>query len=108
MRRKALELDCDAPPYYIVQACSHIGLERPEDVRWLESTHVLAGQDVHAARSKSKRSNELIVTGEALTCSCGALLPELSRYKFTFNDGGSAFYSFGQCPRCKTIYWYRG
>jgi hypothetical protein len=110
MGRKALELECDAPPYYIVQACCHIGMERPEDVRWLETSHVLARQGWHSPRRASKRWNDLMEgdAGDGLMCSCGAQFPELSRYKFTFNDGGTAFYSFGQCPRCQTVYWHRG
>ena len=108
MPRRATELDCDAPPYYIVQACWQIGLDKPEDVRWLEAGHVLAGRGVAAPRSKSRRWNDLLEAGDlaAMHCSCGRPLPTLTRYKFTLNDSDIVFYSFGQCPRCKTVYWH--
>ena len=30
------------------------------------------------------------------------------RYRFTFNDRATAHYSFGQCARCRTVYWHEG
>src|SRR5262249_39557023 len=60
MQHRQLELDCDAPPYYIVQSCWHIDVERPEDVRWLEIGHLLADRGISAPRSKSRRWNDLL------------------------------------------------
>jgi hypothetical protein len=110
MPRHLLEIDCDAPPYYIVQACWQIGVETPEDVRWLEAGHLLAHAGIPGPRGKSRRWNDLLEMGNlsGLHCSCGARLPFLTRYKFTLNDSDLVFYSFGQCGRCKTVYWLHG
>ena len=105
-----LEIVCEAPPYYIVQACWQIGLERPEDVRWLEVTHVLAEDGHHPTGDAGIRWNELLDAPAAkhLVCSCGRRYPYLMRYRFTFNDRATAHYSFGQCARCHTVYWHEG
>ena len=29
-----VEVECDAPPYAVVQACAYLGFDRPLDVRW--------------------------------------------------------------------------
>jgi hypothetical protein len=104
-----LEVICDAPPYAIVRACWRIGLENPEDVRWLEINHFLEEKGQPPAR-KGFRWNELLLgpVASPLSCSCGRRLPFLNDYQFTFNNNTTAVYSFGQCVRCKTIYWQKG
>lgn len=85
-----IDINCDAPPYYIVQACKlpSIGFERPEDVRWLRVAYIHFGMT-------------------AVRCPCLALGPlvALCEVCFTLKDQPDVHYLMGQCPRCKTMYW---
>ena len=103
-----LEVVCDAPSYPIVQACSMIGLERPEDVRWWKVTHFLAAHGYALPDCRGASWTQLLQAPrpKPLTCPCGRELPPLTEYRFTFNDGTHADYSLGQCGRCKTVYWH--
>lgn len=102
-----VQIVCDAPSYAIVQACSTIGIERPEDVRWWEVGHFL---EQHGYRplppdGRWKALGERSTVG-LLVCPCGRELPRLVEYRFYFDDDTAADYLLGQCRRCKTIYWH--
>jgi len=103
----SMEIVCDAPAYPIVVACKRIGLEKPEDVRWLKMGHFLGGQ--HSWRERLRRQPWRALLGlgqfEGAGCTCGARLPLLEKCTFTFNTGQEVSYLIGQCPRCRTVFW---
>ncbi len=41
---------------------------------------------------------------KATNCSCGADLPVLEKYTFTFSSFRQVHYLLGQCRRCRTIF----
>jgi hypothetical protein len=43
----SIEIECDSPPYYIVETCHRIGLKRPEDVRWCLLSDFIKGYRFH-------------------------------------------------------------
>jgi hypothetical protein len=102
-----LEITCDAPPYYIVQVCDLIGIEAPEDVRWLRLSHYLEEEDV--SRAGSNKSHQFLgflrSKPRKTTCTCGQKLPSFDRYTFTISTGEEPSYLLGQCRRCRTVYW---
>jgi hypothetical protein len=96
---RPLELECDAPCYAVVQACSEIGIQAPEDVRWCRLGNLFgdpSGWPMIMHRE---------TWGMKPQCLCGAPLPEMQRYLFTFNTGKETYYLLGQCGRCRTVYW---
>ena len=95
-----IEICCDAPPYAIVQACRRIGLQRPEDVRWLRMSEPRSHKG-----APWKLQTFLWRTDNRLCCPCGERLPELALVMFTFNTGEEASYFLGQCARCHTVFW---
>ena len=38
-----VEVECDAPPYAVVQACAYLGFDRPLDVRWRPARELTPG-----------------------------------------------------------------
>jgi hypothetical protein len=94
-----IEMTCDSPPYFIVQACTRIGLQSPADVRW--------------SRAKNWPETQggwrllLALPGGTPTqsCHCGQKMPHLEAYTFTLVTGKEISYLLGQCSRCHTIYW---
>jgi hypothetical protein len=44
-----VEMECDAPPYAVVEACAYLGSRRPLDVRWRPARE-LTGPTAPAAR----------------------------------------------------------
>jgi hypothetical protein len=93
-----LEIDCDAPPYTIVQASAAVGIRMPEDVRWCRLRHFL---DRHAGWRKVLGLSR----PAAESCTCGQALPKLVRYLFTLNTGEEMSYLLGQCRRCRSVFW---
>lgn len=102
-----IEVSCDAPPYHIVQACSRIGFQEPEDVRWCRVGH--QGDSVAGWRQLIQFApwNALLgAHGQVQkTCSCGQHLPRLETYTFTLITGKELSYLLGQCSRCHTVFW---
>ncbi|HZU38628.1 MAG TPA: hypothetical protein VFA18_22065 [Gemmataceae bacterium] len=94
-----LEVECDAPSYAVVRACSELGIQTPEDVRWCRLSHWLNGphglQRLLQAKGRSAERQ----------CLCGSSLPHMQGYLFTFNTGKEVFYLLGQCSRCHTVFW---
>jgi hypothetical protein len=100
-----IDVECDAPPYSIVQACHMIGLESPEDVRWCRLSHHRGGNrhDVLGFQPWKIFAGQVPV--DERKCVCGQLLPRLEEYTFTFITGDEACYQIGQCRKCRSIYW---
>jgi hypothetical protein len=92
-----IRVECDAPPYGIVRACSEVDFVTPLDVRWCHVRHFLS-------RNTTWRNLLLGMDG---TCSCGQPLPVLEAYLFTVSTGEEYSYLLGQCSRCRTIFWDR-
>lgn len=94
-----LDVECDAPSYTVVRACSEIGIEAPEDVRWCRLSHLLnpsgGGHGLLPRRGRAAKRR----------CFCGEPLPQLQSYLITFNTGREVYYLLGQCSRCHTVFW---
>jgi hypothetical protein len=101
-----IDISCDAPPYYIVQASERIGFYAPGDVRWCRLSHFFQAQTGwrELLLYPSMKSFWGVSVPEA-TCSCGQKLPELERYTFTLSTGQESSYFLGQCEKCKTMFW---
>jgi hypothetical protein len=95
-----LVVECDAPPYAIVEASSAIGIEAPEDVRWCRLSH-------HRERRRRWRRlwSQLTQSMADADCACGQSMPTLDCYIFTLTSGVEVSYLLGQCARCHTVYW---
>jgi hypothetical protein len=103
-----VEIECDCPPYAVVQASQRIGLRTPEDVRWCRLGHFL--REPPTWRELFSLEGIKGVLGmrdrrKAKTCVCGQPLPCLARYAFTYNTGVEESYLLGQCGRCRTVFW---
>ena len=101
-----VEIVCDAPPYPIVKACKVIGLQDPEDVRWNRLSNLMGGNN--GDESSSGSLWKLLVPGRSsrqAQCVCGATLPGMEEYIFTFARHGDLHLLLGQCPKCRTIVW---
>jgi len=101
-----IEICCDAPPYQVVQACRHLCIRSPEDVRWLRMSEFRTRQDRRQQGPSLLFWKMFWKKGDraARTCTCGEPLPELRRVVVTFSTG-QASYLLGQCSRCRTIFW---
>jgi hypothetical protein len=105
-----LEVNCDAPPYPIVQACQSIGLQSPEDVRWAKMSNYLDLNEQPQDRGDRSVWQKILhpVQGNAHHCSCRETLPKLAKYRFTYSSGDEVTYGVAQCQKCRTIYWEEG
>jgi hypothetical protein len=106
-RLTTLDVECDSPPYAIVRACHQVGLQRPEDVRWVRMSRCLASQRGGRDLPGYRRGvwSALFRRRAAKPCVCGHRLPMLAKCTFTFKTGGTVSYWMGQCQRCRTIFW---
>jgi hypothetical protein len=94
-----IEVTCDSPPFFIVQACLRIGLKSPADVRWNRLSHQADAQ------GGWRQLLGFPAASTATSCHCGQPLPGLEAYTFTLVTGKEVSYLLGQCGRCRTIYW---
>jgi hypothetical protein len=103
-----ITIECDAPPYDIVQASGQIGIRTPEDVRWCHRP-AHARRPAFGWRGVAGRIWKLLFAfgipegGE--TCLCGRLLPERSPVLFRSDLRGDTAYTLAQCGQCRTIFW---
>ena len=104
-RGEPLDVNCDAPPYWVVRGCRELGLITPEDVRWLEAGGVLARCGQQVVCPIQYFWNKYHSGNPAGNCSCGRQLPLLEGYLFVLESGTELLFAFGQCGRCHTIYW---
>jgi hypothetical protein len=102
---RGFEIECDSPPYTIVQGCRLLGLHNPEDVRWCRLSH--REQSAGLALLNPRTWKSLLGPSEPahLTCYCAHRLPGLDRCTFTLLSGREREYLLGQCERCHTIFW---
>jgi hypothetical protein len=100
-----IDVLCDAPPYYIVQACNRIGFHSPEDVGWCRLSNYLGHRP--GWRQFIPPWNAFVGHHQAAdkTCVCGQFLPQLETYTFTLITGKDIAYVLGQCRRCHTVFW---
>jgi hypothetical protein len=101
-----LEIDCDAPPYSIVRACTRIGIRTPEDVRWcrLGGLQEVAGSWRELIRHPWKLfGGAKSAPGKA--CFCGHTVPRMDEFTFTMISGTERSYLLGQCDQCRTVFW---
>jgi hypothetical protein len=102
-----IDVCCDAPPYPVVQACSQIGFDSPEDYRWRRMSQHRGANAAMRHIAKFAPWN-VFLAGNALQtgmCNCGQLLPAMACFIFTLDTGQEISYSLGQCSRCHTVYW---
>ena len=105
-----IAIDCDAPPYPIVQACRIISIRSPEDVRWCR--RVPLPEELPWWRrllhpGQWSRMLGLMRRGVDV-CVCGEKLPTLEKYTFLIVTGDRVSYQIGQCERCSTVFWEEG
>jgi hypothetical protein len=101
-----LEVCCDAPPYPVVQACSQIGFDSPEDCRWCRMSHREGASAALRHIAKFAPWNMFMSTQQSPSlCSCGERLPQLACFVFTLDTGREIAYYLGQCGRCHAVYW---
>jgi hypothetical protein len=104
---REFEIECDSPPYTIVQGCRLLGLQNPEDVRWCRLSNYCREQHGRLALLDPRTWKSLLGPGDPdrMTCCCGHRLPALERCTFTLLSGKERHYFLGQCQRCRTIFW---
>ncbi len=102
-----IEINCDAPPYSIIQACRRVGVQRPEDVRWCRITHFLNGEGSGDEPANVQAWKVFLGMSKArkMACSCGHKMPLMEKCTFTFITGREVSYFIGQCNRCLTVFW---
>lgn len=98
-----IDFTCDSPPYYIVRACTRVGIATPEDVRWCRMSRYL-NPATGGVWPPWKAVVGLAAAGEK-TCTCKRALPLLERCTFTLASGRQVSYYLGQCPGCHAVYW---
>jgi hypothetical protein len=104
-RIEPMEVICDAPAYTVVKACSQLGFQNPEDVRWCRMNGFFSPSDQASWGELIRQPLKVLAGKTDHKCSCGQFVPRLERYQFTMSNGTSQFYHLGQCLRCRTMYW---
>jgi hypothetical protein len=104
---ETIHLECDAPPYPIVEGSRLIGLVNPADVRWSRVGTALTSR---TSRFFQRLRHGWHVPGDGrgpreITCSCGQPFLALRKFQFIFDTGHQEWYRLGQCERCLAIYW---
>jgi len=103
-----LTIECDCPPYPIVEAAQRVGVRDPADVRWCRLSHFLNEPPTWRELFSLQGWKSILGIGRqqrARSCVCGQPLPCLARYAFTYNTGSEESYLLGQCGRCRTVFW---
>lgn len=100
-----VEIECDAPPYAVVQACGCLGFRRPLDVRWRHARELTTCRPPGARGLGRRLWSALLGRGRGPACGCGQALGPLGRFEFTLRWGTEVEYLLGQCPRCATMFW---
>jgi hypothetical protein len=105
-----IDIQCDAPPLYIVRGCEKLGLRTPQDVRWCHASHLPLNLAPQAARASATGWKALLGMSEPqpTMCTCHQPLPALEKYTFMLRSGGRVHYFLVQCGHCRTIYWREG
>jgi len=100
-----MDIEWDAPPYSVAEACGKLGFQSPLDVRWCRTSHFLGGR-----RKPGSGFHPLLwLFGGSqhpkTTCTCGQPLPIMEHYICTFESQKEGHYLLGQCRRCRTMFW---
>ena len=101
-----IQIECDTPPFAIVDACARLEFQSPWDVRWCRLSDFLSTHQ-RAHRRFGFHPLRWLFGAQAprITCSCGRPLPRMERCTFTFESQEQAQYLLGQCAGCRTIFW---
>jgi len=100
-----IDIECDAPPYSVVEACGNLGFQSPLDVRWCRLSRYLGRQREPADGFHPLRWLFGGRQHPTTTCICGEPLPRMKHCTCTFASGKEDEYLFGQCRRCLTMFW---
>lgn len=102
-----IQIECDAPPYPIVQACRKIGFHCPEDDRWSYPCSARPAPKERRGIWRLPLIRSLFGNSppKQASCVCGHAYPALARYKFVLCSGKGIYLDLGQCRRCHTIFW---
>jgi hypothetical protein len=92
-----IRVDCDAPPYCVVEASTKVGIESPADVPWYRLSHLTKGPGPALLRLRQS----------GVVCRCGEPLSEPCVAQFNFLSGAVIDYLLVQCKRCHAVYWER-
>jgi hypothetical protein len=98
-----LDVECDSPPYSIVEACASTGFRSPADVGWRRFAPLAR----HDPAARHFRMLDWLIGSRRFStnCVCGRRLSALNEYVFTSIFGERTAYILGQCPACRTILW---
>jgi hypothetical protein len=102
-----LDIECDSPPFSIVEACERAGFRSPADVGWCR---LVPMADKATGRRLELRHFRVLgwlfrARRFSTKCVCGRRLPALGEYVFTSTFGERTAYILGQCPACRTMLW---
>jgi hypothetical protein len=100
-----VEIECDAPPYAVVEACAYLGFRRPLDVRWRPARELREAAEAGDRGLGRRLWSALLGRGRRPACPCGQGLAPLGRYVLLLPWGAELDYLLGQCPRCATMFW---
>ncbi len=102
-----MDVECDAPPYEVVRACTCVGLHRPLDVVWHHRARYAARRARQAGLFSLAAWRRLLGLAEPQDslCGCGRAQPPLRRFTVVFASGQFTAYEFGQCPHCGAVFW---
>jgi len=100
-----IDIECDAPPYTVVEACGKLGFRSPLDVRWCRLSQLLGRQREPAGGFHPLRWLFGGSQPPKTICTCGQPLPIMQHCACTFASGRADEYLFGQCRRCRTMFW---
>jgi hypothetical protein len=105
---RPIQIECDAPPYEIVQASGQVGIRSPEDVRWCRRPSP-ARNTAAGWRAVTGRIWNLLfafgISDSEETCLCGNHLPERFPVLFRWPSRGDSCCTLTQCGRCRTVFW---
>jgi hypothetical protein len=102
-----IRIDCDAPPYPIVQMCRRLGFRKPEDVRWFHVRPVSRTQRPRAGLFSLRRWMSWIrpTAPDQKSCRCGTPVPAMACCTFVMLSGQEVSLMLTQCSHCHTIHW---
>lgn len=101
-----IEFCCDAPPYFIVQACRQLGIHDPEDVGWHRAKSPVPRSPAPGLRLPGIEALRKLLDKPGVEhCLCGGPAPRLDKCTFTLSSGREVNYLIGQCVACQAIFW---
>jgi hypothetical protein len=106
----SIDIDCDAPPYVIVQACERLGFQTPLDVRWCRMSRFPEAPEERPSLFSLRAWKQLLglVVPRSVACRCGRRVSRLRKFRFVLAPRTKLTYLFGQCAGCATVHWDNG